>query len=44
MIYKLLKQQKAKHGLTEDLVQKIDVFFAAGKLTEEQYRDLLDLN
>lgn len=29
-----------KKGQTEGLAEKIDVFFAAGKITEEQYAEL----
>lgn len=29
-----------KKGQTDGLAEKVDIFFAAGKLTEEQYADL----
>lgn len=41
MLYHTLKKLIAKIGLTEELIYKIDVFYALGKLTEEEYRDLL---
>ena len=48
MIYslckKLIAQYKAK-GQTEKLEEmkdKLDVYFAANRLTEEQYRELMD--
>ena len=30
--------------LTDDLKNKIDVFFAVGRITEEQYNELMDVN
>jgi hypothetical protein len=30
-------------GKTEGLEERIDVFFAAGKITEEQYNELIEL-
>ena len=30
-------------GKTEGLEERIDVFFAAGKITEEQYIELIEL-
>lgn len=30
-------------GKTEGLEEKIDVFYAAGKLTDEEYNELIDL-
>ena len=43
MLYNTLKKLKARGGLTAELMHKIDVFFALGKLTEEEYHDLLNL-
>ncbi len=43
-LYEILKKQIAKEGLTEELKQKIDVFYLAGRLTEEEYKDLMGLN
>ena len=42
-LYSTLKKLKARSGLTADLIHKVDVFFALGKLTEEEYHDLLNL-
>ncbi len=30
-------------GKTEGLEEKIDVFYAAGKLTDEEYNEVIDL-
>lgn len=43
MLYKTLLKLKEKNGLTDDLKTKIDVFYAAGRITEEQYNDLMDV-
>lgn len=42
MLYKLLKRMIEK-GDTDGLNDKIDVFYAAGKLTDEQYKELTEL-
>ena len=44
MLYKTLKKLKERNGLTDDLKNKIDVFFAVGRITEEQYNELMDIN
>ena len=44
MLYKTLKKLKERNGLTEDLKNKIDIFFATGRITEEQYDDLMDVD
>ena len=44
MLYKTLLKLKEKNGLTDDLKTKIDVFYAVGRITEEQYNDLMDVN
>ena len=41
MLYKTLKKLKERNGLTDDLKNKIDVFFAVGRITEEQYNELM---
>ena len=41
MLYKTLKKLKERNGLTEDLKNKIDIFFATGRITEEQYNELM---
>ena len=43
MLYKTLKKLKERNGLTEDLKNKIDIFFATGRITEEQYKDQMDI-
>lgn len=42
MVYKALCRLKKAKGLTEDLKTRIDILFAAGRITEEQYTDLMD--
>jgi len=39
MLYRTLKRLIEK-GQTEGLAEKIDIFFAAGKLTEAEYNEL----
>lgn len=43
MLFKTLKKQIEKFGLTEELKTKIDVFYATGRLTEAEYRELMGL-
>lgn len=43
MLYKTLKKLKERNGLTEDLKNKIDIFFTTGRITEEQYNDLMNI-
>lgn len=43
MLFKTLLKLKDRTGLTEDLKNKIDVFFAVGRITEEQYNELMDV-
>lgn len=40
MTYKLLLAL-IKAGRTEGLLDKIDIFYAVGRITDEQYMDLL---
>lgn len=42
MLYRTLKRLIEK-GRTDGLVEKIDIFFAAGKLTEKEYNDLVGM-
>ena len=42
MLYRTLKRMIEK-GQTEGLVEKIDIFFATGKLTEEEYKELTSM-
>ena len=39
MLYRTLKRM-IERGQTDGIAEKIDIFFAAGKLTEEQYMEL----
>ena len=39
MLYRVLKRM-VERGQTEGLAEKLDVFYAAGKLTEAQYTEL----
>lgn len=43
MLYKTLLKLKERDGLTNDLKNKIDIFFATGRITEEQYNELMDI-
>lgn len=38
------REEKYLAYLTGDLKNKIDVFFAVGRITEEQYNELMDVN
>ncbi|MBQ6756525.1 MAG: hypothetical protein IJP43_06240 [Oscillospiraceae bacterium] len=40
MLYRTLKRL-IERGQTEGLEEKIDVFYAAGKLTDEEYDELI---
>lgn len=42
MLYRTLKRMIEK-GQTEGLAEKIDIFFATGKLTEEEYKVLTSM-
>lgn len=41
MLYMVLKRMVAK-GLTEELRDKIDTLYALGRLTDAQYRTLIE--
>ena len=43
MLYKTLKKLKERNGLTAELKNKIDIFFATDRITEDQYNDLMDI-
>lgn len=43
MLYKALLKIKTSKGFDDAMRTKIDVFFALGRLTAEEYRNLLDL-
>ncbi|MGN1230058.1 MAG: hypothetical protein ACI4T5_10465 [Prevotella sp.] len=42
MLYRTLKRM-IERGQTDGLEEKIDIFFAAGKLTEGEYNELIGL-
>lgn len=42
MLYRTLKRMIEK-GLTEGISEKIDIFFAVNKLTEEEYNELTSM-
>lgn len=44
MLYRTLLKLKERNGLTDNLKNKIDIFFATDRLTEEQYNGLMDIN
>ena len=41
MLYRMLKRL-IELGKSEGLEERIDVFFAAGKITEDQYNELME--
>lgn len=43
MLYRTLLKLKERKGLTEDLKNKIDIFFATGRITEDQYNNLMNI-
>lgn len=43
MLYKTLKRQIERTGLTEDLKGKIDIFYLVGRITEDEYKDLMGI-
>lgn len=42
MLYRTLKRL-IERGNTDGLEEKIDIFFAAGKLTDEEYTELMGM-
>ena len=42
MLYRTLKRM-IERGNTEGMEEKLDIFFAADKLTEAEYTELVDL-
>ena len=42
MLYRTLKRM-IERGQTEGMEEKIDILFAAGKLTEAEYTELMDM-
>ena len=43
MLYRTLLKLKERNGLTDDLKNKIDILFATGRITEEQYNELMNV-
>ena len=43
MLYRTLLKLKERNGLTDDLKNKIDIFFATGRITKDQYNELMDI-
>lgn len=42
MLYRTIKRL-IERGLTDGLEEKIDIFFAVGKLTEDEYAELIGM-
>ena len=42
MLYKVLKRM-IERGLIENITEKLDVFYAADKLTGEEYSELISM-
>lgn len=42
MLYRTLKRM-IERGLTDGMAEKLDVFYAANKITEAQYTELIGL-
>lgn len=42
-LYQRIKNDIARHGLTEELKEKIDAFYYANRLTEAEYKDLMGI-
>lgn len=42
MLYRTLKRM-IERSQTEGIEEKLDIFFATGKLTQEEYQELLDM-
>ena len=41
MLFKVLKSQIERYGLTDAIRERIEVLYAGGKLTTEQYEELM---
>ena len=41
MLYDVIKKLIALNGLNDELREKIDLFFALARLSEEQYKSLI---
>lgn len=42
MLYRTLKRM-IERGLTEGIEEKLDIFYAANKITEAEYMELLEM-
>ena len=43
MIYKLMKKRSQREGLTEENKNLLDVYLLGGRITQEQYEELMGL-
>lgn len=43
MLYRVLLKIKERDGVTDELKNKIDIFFATNRITEEQYNELMNI-
>lgn len=43
MIYKLMKKKIQREGLTEENKNLLDVYLLGGRITQEQYKELMGL-
>ena len=43
MIYKLMKKKIRREGLTEESKNLLDVYLLGGRITQEQYEELMGL-
>lgn len=43
MIYKLIKKKIQREGLTEENKNLLDVYLLGGRITQEQYEELMGL-
>ena len=43
MIYKLMKKKIQREGLTEENKNFLDVYLLGGRITQEQYEELMGL-
>lgn len=44
MIYKLMKKKITKEGLTEENQNLLDVYLLGGRITQEQYEELMEIS
>ena len=43
MVYKLMKKKIQREGLTEENKNLLDVYLLGGRITQEQYEELMGL-